>query len=58
MNYHSPNKIFRSFAGLFVLFGSSFYIAKRIVNSRRTSELEDYRAQQPEPAREHTKDQA
>jgi hypothetical protein len=37
---------FRAFGGLFVLFGGSFYVAKRIVNTRKSNEWENVRAQQ------------
>ncbi|KAJ7666099.1 hypothetical protein DFH06DRAFT_1323244 [Mycena polygramma] len=35
---------FRAFGGLFVLFGGGFYLARRLVSARRSSDLEDYRA--------------
>ncbi|KAJ7359493.1 hypothetical protein DFH08DRAFT_1074935 [Mycena albidolilacea] len=40
------SKVFRAFGGLFVLFGGSFYVAKRIVNTRKSNEWENARAQQ------------
>ncbi|KAJ6470644.1 hypothetical protein C8R47DRAFT_757277 [Mycena vitilis] len=42
--FNTPSRIFRAFGGLFVLFGGGFYLARRIVSARRSSDLEDYRA--------------
>ncbi|KAJ7512783.1 hypothetical protein B0H11DRAFT_8147 [Mycena galericulata] len=46
LNFNSPRRIFSAFGGLFVLFGGGFYLARRIVSSRRLTDLEDYRARE------------
>nr|GAT48073.1 predicted protein [Mycena chlorophos] len=43
LDFNSPGRLFRAFGSLFVLFGVSFYAARRVVKGRRAEELEAWR---------------